>query len=396
MLHSQKLAQADDVVKTTKASVAMALKKAAPALGINGTTYHILDILIGLTRAEDWSVERRPLVAISNEKLAQYVARSTRTVVRSIRKLVEAGILAYHDSPTGRRFIHRGSDGEIERGFGLDFSPARQRVEELFKIGADFAAALAVVKEARRAITSCLRRLADMSALAQQEGLDFSELDQQSKVIANANMDPLQKAEALQMLCEVGLNLLAPDEQCEVSSATEMSGAGDMHGSSYNNTNPQDSEKSNQGPLKATECRRHPKAFEDNSLAHAKCEPIPAAHERSLNNLSISQLASALPETQSALGVSLQSWADLNNICEDLRLLIGLSPSGWQTAVTILGKPFAGAILAVTAEKVMRNSAGISRPAGYFRACVERAHTGELYLHRSIFGLVQSSSKQLN
>lgn len=106
MVASQKLAMANDIVKTTKSEVAMALKKAAPALGIDGTTYHILDILIGLTAAEDWSQDRRPLVAISNEKLAEYVSRSSRTVVRSLRRLVEAGVLAYKDSPTGRRYIY--------------------------------------------------------------------------------------------------------------------------------------------------------------------------------------------------------------------------------------------------------------------------------------------------
>ena len=42
-------------------------------------------------------------VAISNQRLADYTRKTTRTVTRCLKKLVEAGILAYRDSPTGRR-----------------------------------------------------------------------------------------------------------------------------------------------------------------------------------------------------------------------------------------------------------------------------------------------------
>ena len=133
ILASARLAMANDVPEVSKAEVAIVLKKAAPILGIDGATYHIMDILIGLSRSDDWKGANRPIVAISNAKLAEYTARSVRQVSRCIKRLVEAGIVAYRDSPTGRRFVYRDKEGCIDKGYGLDFTPARVRIKELKK-----------------------------------------------------------------------------------------------------------------------------------------------------------------------------------------------------------------------------------------------------------------------
>lgn len=125
ILASARLAMANDVPETSKAEVAIILKKAAPILGIDGSTYHVMDILIGLSRADDWKGGNRPIVAISNAKLAEYTARSERQITRCIRRLVKAGIVAYRDSPTGRRFVYRDKEGDISKGYGLDFTGAR-------------------------------------------------------------------------------------------------------------------------------------------------------------------------------------------------------------------------------------------------------------------------------
>ena len=163
ILASARLAMANDIPEASKAEVAIILKKAAPILGIDGSTYHIMDILIGLSRADDWKGSKRPIVAISNAKLAEYTARSERQVTRCIRRLVEAGIVAYRDSPTGRRFVYRDKDGDISKGYGLDFTPARVRLQELKALVDEFQARLNSEQEARRAITRASRAIMDAS-----------------------------------------------------------------------------------------------------------------------------------------------------------------------------------------------------------------------------------------
>ncbi len=253
MMKAQHLALANDIVTTSKGEVAMALKKAAPALGIDGTCYHVLDILIGLTGADDWQPDRKPLVAISNEKLAEYVCRSKRTVMRCLKRLVEAGIMAYRDSPTGRRYIHRGEfrngkRGEIERGFGFDFSPARQRVHELKQLGDAFAQRLKQEKDARRTVNRLLRAIEDMSLLAAKEKFDFSQIDQALELLGENPLTVLQRAEVLQGIYEMAVALFAQEETAEGNESSfieEMTCAGDIDDAPYNNTNPQSHESSN-------------------------------------------------------------------------------------------------------------------------------------------------------
>ena len=76
---------ANDVPDVTKAEIALLLKKAAPVLGIDGTTYHVMDILLGLSRADDWKGSGRPVVAISNVKLAEYTMRSEVSIRAATR-----------------------------------------------------------------------------------------------------------------------------------------------------------------------------------------------------------------------------------------------------------------------------------------------------------------------
>ncbi|QUS59203.1 plasmid replication protein RepC [Pseudovibrio brasiliensis] len=407
MMRAQSLALANDVVTTTKAEVAMALKKAAPALGIDGTSYHILDILIGLTSSDDWQPDRRPLVAISNEKLAEYVCRSKRTVMRCLKRLVEAGIMAYRDSPTGRRYIHRGEfrngkRGEIERGFGFDFSPARQRVHELKELGEAFAQRLKLEKDARRTVSRLLRAIEDMSSLAKKENIDFSEIDQSLEALSEKHLTVLQRAEILQDLYEMSVALFAEEdtqEGPETSLDSEVTCAGDIDDAPYNNTNPLTHEFSNKqrrsanaDPIthNAPDYAGSEKAFEKTSRSRVGTSTQHQSNNVSLEHISLGLLKSALVNLQETLGFEVSSWADLIGSSEDISLLIGLSPAAWQQAEERVGRYTAAAVLATTAEKALRDPLLISSPGGYFRACVDRAMDGELALHKSLYGLAQA------
>ncbi|WP_326894083.1 plasmid replication protein RepC (plasmid) [Rhizobium beringeri] len=161
ILASARMAMANDIPDTSKSEISLLLKKAAPILGIDGTTYHVLDILLGLSRGDDWKGAGRPIVAISNAKLAEYTLRSERTVTRCLRRIVEAGIASYRDSPTGRRFVYRDNDGMVASGFGLDFTPARVRLAEIRESVDNYQRELKATQDARRAVTRFSRAIID-------------------------------------------------------------------------------------------------------------------------------------------------------------------------------------------------------------------------------------------
>ncbi|WP_376743854.1 replication initiation protein RepC [Ensifer canadensis] len=81
------------------------------------------------------------------------------------------------------------------------------------------------------------------------------------------------------------------------------------------------------------------------------------------------------------------NWSSLGRAGETLRRMIGLSEAGWADGRAKVGLYGASAILAIVLEKSLRDPEQISKPAGYFRAMIDRAVEGKLNLERSLFGL---------
>ncbi len=173
----------------------------------------MLDILLGLSKPEDWKGSARPIVAISNEKLASYVGRSERTVIRAIKQLVEAQVLAYRDSSTGRRWVHRNGTGDITFAYGLDFTPARVRYFEIKRMADEWQAELNARREAKRAVTRVSRAIVDILDVTSDQSL--SEFKGQMDAILANDLDAQEKAVALQDLYDLLLEAAAEVQAAE-------------------------------------------------------------------------------------------------------------------------------------------------------------------------------------
>ncbi|HTO34179.1 MAG TPA: plasmid replication protein RepC [Pararhizobium sp.] len=396
---SARLAMANDIPDTTKSEMALLLKKAAPVLGIDGTTYHVMDILLGLSRADDWKGASRPVVAISNAKLAEYTMRSERTVIRCIRRLVEAGIAAYRDSSTGRRFVYRNDSGEVIAGFGIDFTPARVRLDELKQAVEQYQSRLKAELAARRDITRLSRMIEDM-CIAFSAETDGAR-DKLAAILASSQANVI-RAEAVRELHQQVVSQ-APAEQVPL----DMSSEGDMHVSPYINTTQESSIESRKKRTRSTE-REHSNTNDRNAVEEA-FDKKPAETEGArqgrvgqdvrdvtviqgevLGAVSVGLLQAACPETQAMIAVQFDTWSTLGRSGETLRRMIGLSEAGWADGQKRVGIYAAAAILATVVEKSIRDPDQISKPGGYFRAMIDRAVEGQLNLERSLFGLAES------
>ncbi|MBX4899591.1 MULTISPECIES: plasmid replication protein RepC [Rhizobium] len=393
---SARLAMANDVPDTTKSEMALLLKKAAPVLGIDGTTYHVMDILLGLSRADDWKGAGRPVVAISNAKLAEYTMRSERTVIRSIRRLVEAGIAAYRDSSTGRRFVYRNEAGEVVSGFGIDFTPARVRVDELRRAVAEYQQRLAAGLAAKRDIARLSRAIEDLCVAYPNAAAEFrSELTS----ICQGNDHLLDRAAKVRELHERVTMALSP-EHVPFNMACE----GDIDVSPNINTTPESLSESRNKRTRSTEredSQLHDRFAVDSALENKPGEAgvgqqdqtgfpqrdANAIQSEVLGSVSVGLLKAACPEAQSMIAMQFDSWASLGRAGETLRRMIGLSEAGWADGRNKVGLYAAAAILATVLEKSIRDPEQISRPGGYFRAMIDRALDGKLNLERSLFGL---------
>jgi len=406
ILASQRLAMSNDIPDIAKSDVAIALKRAAQPLGLTSTAYHVLDILLGLSRAEDWKGGNRPIVAISNEKLAAYVGRSERTVIRAVRLLVEARILAYRDSSTGRRWVHRNGSGDITFAYGLDFTPARVRYHEIKRLADEWQARLNAEREARRAVTRVSRAIVDiMMAAAGASDLTGFE-DQMTRILASGTSHE-EKAQALLDVYDLLVEAVADSQQTTQNGVknNNLSGEHDIGVTQLSNTSSPDSCLNNRTSAHADENYPKPDVAYGAEIAPEREQAEPgggksasrrpqnrsneADYQRSasLDAVSISLLESACTAVQSDFGLSLASWPELLSAAEVMRVGIGLSESAYAQACGRLGRQTAAAILAVVAEKALRDPERISSPGGYFRACCDRAAEGKLALAKSLFGL---------
>ncbi|WP_208978012.1 plasmid replication protein RepC [Labrenzia sp. 011] len=406
ILASANLASQGDRPQVAKRDLSLVLKRVAPALGIDGTAYHVLDILLGLVQAEDFNVGRRPVVAISNQRLAEYTRRTPRTVTRCLKKLVEVGILAYRDSPTGRRYVYRNAGGSQEQAYGLDFTPACFNLQAFKDQATSFQQRIKALQEAKRAVTRFARAIVD---LVDALGSDYETYITRLNVILDLeNLEPLEKAKRVEALYhEAVATFEAQAAETESENVNEMSSAGDIDVSPISITTPTDSfERKQKRPCSnEQEIKNKPdsgKAAEEalekepGGAAIRKQQPnrqsAKAAGgksgETNLDGVSIGLIKSACSNVQDELGLSFSNWAMLCIAADQLRMLIGLSPAGYQNAVERQGRYLAAACLAVVAEKALRDPEQITSPGGYFRAMIDRAGDGKLHLHKSLHGLV--------
>jgi len=405
ILASQRLAMSNDIPDIGKSEVAIALKRAAQPLGLTSTAYHVLDILLGLSKSDDWKGSARPIVAISNEKLASYVGRSERTVIRAIKQLVEAQVLAYRDSSTGRRWVHRNGRGDITFAYGLDFTPARIRYREIKRMADEWQAELNARREAKRTVTRVSRAIVDILDANPEPSL--SEFVGQMDAILAGGQDIQVKAADLQdlydLLLEAVGELNAEAEKC--SKNNNMTREHDIAVTQLFNTSSPDSCLNNRTSANANEIQSKSDVASGAEIApeREQAEPVggksaprrpqngPSEAEfqrsTSLDAVSISLLESACTAVQNDFGLTLGSWSELMAAAEVMRVGIGLSEPAYAQACGRLGRQAAAAILAVVAEKALRDPERINSPGGYFRACCDRAAEGKLALAKSLFGL---------
>ena len=125
-----------DVATISRADAIRVAKRAAAAMGLKTAKLAMLDALFGFSKAVDWNAGSRPVVWPSNATLARRLSISISTAKHHLRGLVEAGLVAYADSPTFQRRGRRDAEGKIIESYGIDLSPITVRYDELAQMAA--------------------------------------------------------------------------------------------------------------------------------------------------------------------------------------------------------------------------------------------------------------------
>lgn len=378
------------------------VKRVGKAAGFTSRMIQLLDYYFAFTKESDWRQGCRPIVYQSLARTALDLGVSERQIQKLEKQLFEAGASTWNDSGNHKRYGQRDpQSGQLLYAYGVDLTP-------LAYLKAELEAKLQEKRlydnawlETKRQISWLRRQVRSMLLEQQREEGTLPEawqtIDQGYEAIAVPIRTHLS-LEALRRLLERHQQLhakaasllpskaLAP-EATQVIADERITAKGSCRGepafAHYKYTTQEPTFKeSTVSP--ADDCFQK-------SVAEASqpFDPLLASGMQHITLRHVVQAASErfrerLPQTSRPL-----NWSDVADAASRLRPELFISQASWAEACALLGRGGAAVAMLITDHAALRSNDPALRPAAYFRGMLNKARTGELRLHNTIFGLLE-------
>lgn len=405
---AEQLAQAGERVAVPKSTAFVAIKRVGAHIGLKAGELLLLDTLGAFTQAQDWEEGRRPIVWASNAYLMEQTGFSLSALKRHARRLAEAGVISFKDSPNGKRWGHRNEEGHIIEAYGFDLSPLSARAEEFEQLHIEIQAERALCQRLKRQITVSRRMIRARIEAALSGALKgpwaqlttlFEELLARlpRRHTASETLERLMDwFRELQERVEAAyLKAVRVDEVVENTSETaeqvskktqEMNPREVISGPHIPNTTKLDPVISNSSE-KEEAAGVAPNAPPEERVDRELEDWVAEVRKKRGAALDLPTVMQACPEFASwarNIGGYLKDWGDLHRVAGQLRPMIGVSEHAWNLAQDRLGPQIATAALVLTFDKHAKGE--VASPGGYLRGMIEKAGAGELHLERSFYG----------
>jgi replication initiation protein RepC len=360
-----------------------AICTARPRLGVSERSLSVLNALLTFHPETALTGEDDLIVFPSNHQLSLRAhGMPASTLRRHLAVLVDAGLVVRRDSPNGKRYARKGSAGEIELAFGFDLSPLVVRSEEFESLAADIEAEARALKLVRERVTLCRRDIAKMIATGIEEDVptrrggqgpaDWQEVhaafrsivDQIPRTATRQELEPI--AEELSQLADDVLNLLETHVKSTNPSANESHTERHIQNS---NTN----------------------SFTDlePSLPEGKAagaEPKLQAPRVGEGTYPLGMVLNACPDIVDYAKGGISNWRDFLATAAVVRSMLGISPSAWEEAQTVLGETPAAIVVAC----ILQRGTAIRSAGGYMRGLTRKAEAGEFSLGPILMSQINS------
>ena len=392
-----------------KTQAFVAVKRVGAHIGLKAGDMLLLDTLGAFTRAQDWEEGQRPIVWASNAYLMEQTGFSLSALKRHARRLAEIGVIAFKDSPNGKRWGRRDADGVIIEAYGFDLSPLSARVEEFEQLQTELRAERELCQRLKRQVTVARRMIrarieAALSGALRGPWAQFTDLFEElldrmpRRNVASGTLEGLvawfrelqERVEAAYLKAvredEVVENAIETNEQVteQTQEMNPREVISDPHILITNQLNPvirKSSEKENAAGGVV------PNAPPEEQVDRELEDWVAQTRKKRGAALDLPTVMQACPEFASwarNMGGYLKDWGDLHRVAGQLRPMIGISEHAWNLAQDRLGPQIATAALVLVFDK---HAAGeVASPGGYLRGMVEKAGAGELHLERSFYG----------
>ena len=406
---AEQLAQAGEKLIVPKKQALLACKRVAAHIGLKASDMLLLDTFGAFTQAQDWEEGRRPIVWASNAYLMEQTGFSLSALKRHARRLVNAGVIAFKDSPNGKRWGHRDAEGHIVEAYGFDLAPLAARAEEFEILHGHLQAERQLCLRVKRQITITRRVIRAKLEVALDRALNgpwssFADAFQ-------ALLDRLPKrTKGSDWLLDLLQRFLDLKEQVEAAfgkaeEVVEMPVENNSMDKVYlpNNTIKMNRKRSNTEPHILVTNQLHPvisnsSESEKASDVGAKQDSEPPGdtkhdewsttakkpHGTVLDLGTVMQACPGFTQMARDLGGYIENWSQLHRVAGQVRPMVGVSEHAWTVAQEKLGPQLAAAAMALIFDKF--NDGEVSSAGGYLRGMVEKAGAGELHLERSFYG----------
>lgn len=406
----EQLAQEGEALSVSKAAAFVAVKRVGAHIRLKASDMMLLDTLGAFTQAQDWEARRRPIVWASNAYLMEQTGFSLSALKRHARRLAEVGVIAFKDSPNGKRWGRRNPDGNIIEAYGFDLSPMAAREEEFTRLYERIQIERTLCQRLKRQITVARRMIRARIEAAQQSALSGTwtrYLEMFEGLLArlprtNSASETLAQVlgwfhELQERVEEAYLRAVCADDSVDETAAEDVP--------SSNKTEEMNPMEVILEPHILTTNQLYPVISNCSEQEHAagiarQLEPdVPVEmsdkegqggttrHKPRGVAVDIRTVMQACPEFAfwaRNMGGYLRDWGDLYRIAGDLKKIIGISDHAWLAAQEAMGKQMAAAAMALVFDKHAKGE--IASAGGYLRGMTEKAGAGELHLERSFYG----------
>ena len=369
-----------------KWQVFRAICTAKGRIGVSERALAVLDALLSFHPETTLSGEGL-IVFPSNQQLALRAhGMAPATLRRHLAALVDCGLIIRRDSPNGKRFARKGRGGTIEMAFGFELSPLVARAEEFEAWAEDVQAEERALRLVRERITLCRRDIAKMIATGVEEGVptrragqgpsDWPEihglyrsiLDRMPRRAAREELEPI--ANDLTVLAAEILTLLESHVKSSNSSASESQT--ERH---IQNSNP--------NPLPELE-----PGFQESP--GPKSEPQPEPSRPPQQGFPLGMVLDACPDIVDYAKGGISNWRDLLIVAAVVRSMLGISPSAWEAAQSVMGELPAAIVVAA----ILQRGAAINSAGGYLRELTRKAEAGQFSLGPMLMALVGARNRE--
>jgi replication initiation protein RepC len=364
-----------------------AICTARPCLGVSERALAVLNALLSFYPETTLTGEDEVIVFPSNDQLCLRThGMPASTLRRHLAVLVDAGLIVRRDSPNGKRYARKGRGGEIKLAFGFDLSPLVARAEEFEGLAADIEAEARTIKLTRERITLCRRDIAKMIATGIEEGVptrraghgpqSWQEVHAAFRTIVEdiprtATRSELEEAaEALSRLADDILNLLETQIKTTTMSANE----------SQNERHKQNSNSDSKIDLE-------PSLREGRA---AMAEPSPRPIGATEKTYPLGMILNACPDIIDYAKGGIANWRDFLATAAVVRGMLGISPSAWEEAQSVMGETQAAVVVAC----LLQRGQAIQSAGGYLRELTRKASLREFSLGPILMAQINAHARE--